>query len=127
MIYKLLAHFTILLHFVWILFLVFGVFIALKRPKIALVHLAGLLFSFVLNIFGWYCPLTYLENYLRYLHDAKSAYSGPFITNYLERIIYPSLPALYIRAGEILFVIFYMVFYAYLAKKYDIFGGIRRI
>ena len=125
-IYKLLAHFTILLHFLWILFLIFGVFFALRRPKIALFHLAGLFFSLILNIFGWYCPFTYLENYLRCLHDVKSTYSGPFIANYLELIIYPDLPVLYIRAGEILFVIFYGIFYAYLAKKHHIFNRRKR-
>lgn len=126
MIFRLLAHFTILLHFFWILFLIFGVFLALRRPKIALLHLAGLLLSLILNVFGWYCPLTYLENYLRYLHDRESTYSGPFIANYLERMIYPDVPLLYIRVGEILFVIFYMVFYVYLAKKYHVFNWIKR-
>lgn len=120
MLYNLLAHITILLHFVWILFLIFGFIFALRKSKIALVHVAGLLFSLVLNIFGWYCPLTYLESYLRYLHDTQSTYSGAFILHYIERIIYPDIPALYIRAGEIIFVIFYLVFYAYMAKKHHL-------
>lgn len=126
MIYKLFAHFTILLHFLWILFLIFGVFFALRRPKIAFFHLGGLLFSLVLNIFGWYCPLTYLENYLRRIYDVKSAYSGPFTATYLERIIYPDLPELYIRVSEIFFVILYVGFYAFLAKKHHILSWIRK-
>jgi hypothetical protein len=125
MLYNLLAHITILLHFVWILFLIFGFIFALRKSKIALVHVAGLLFSLVLNIFGWYCPLTYLESYLRYLHDTQSTYSGPFILHYMERIIYPDIPALYIRAGEIIFVIFYLVFYTYMAKKHHLLGRLR--
>lgn len=125
MLYNLLAHITILLHFVWILFLIFGFIFALRKSKIALVHVAGLLFSLVLNIFGWYCPLTYLESYLRYLHDTQSTYSGPFILHYMERIIYPDIPALYIRAGEIIFVIFYLVFYTYMAKKHHLLGRLK--
>jgi len=126
MIYKLLAHFTVLSHFIWILFLIFGVFFALKWPKIAILHLAGLLFSLVLNVFGWYCPLTYLENHLRHLYDVKTTYSGPFTATYLERVIYPDLPVLYIRLGEIAFAMLYVCFYVYLARKHHMFSRIRR-
>ena len=126
MIYQLLAHFTIFMHFIWILFLIFGVFFALKWPKMALVHLGGLLFSLVLNVFSWYCPLTYLENYLRRLYDVKSAYRGPFTATYLERIVYPDLPELYIRVGEIFFVILYVGLYAYLAKRHQILSKMRK-
>ena len=126
MIYGLLVLFIILLHLAWILFLVFGVFLVLKWHRIAWVHLAGLLFSLVLNVFGWYCPLTYLENDLRYLRDAESTYSGPFIVEYLERIIYPDLPAFYIRAAEIVFVLLYMVLYVYLARKHHVYERIRK-
>ena len=125
MIYKLFAYFTILLHFVWIVFLVFGFFFALRKSKIALLHLAGLIFSLILNIMGWYCPLTYLENYLHYLDDRGSTYGGPFIIKYLEHIIYPDLPEEYIRIGEIIFVGLYIIFYAYMAKKHHILRWIR--
>jgi hypothetical protein len=126
MIYSILAHFTIVLHFVWILFLIFGVFFALRWPKVAIFHLGGLLFSLVLNLFRWYCPLTYLENYLRGLYDVKSAYGGPFIATYLERLVYPDLPELYIRVGEILFVILYVGLYAHLARKHNILARFRK-
>ena len=126
MIYGLLVLFIILLHLAWILFLIFGVFLALKWHRIAWFHLAGLLFSLILNAFGWYCPLTYLENDLRYLQDVESTYSGPFIVEYLERIIYPGLPAFYIRAAEIVFVLLYMVLYVYLARKHHVYERIRK-
>ena len=53
---------TLIVHFLWILFLLFGFVFALKGSKIAYVHLGGLLFALVLNALGWYCPLTHLEN-----------------------------------------------------------------
>ena len=125
MIYKLLAYFTILLHFVWIVFLIFGFYFALKKSKIAWFHLAGLLFSLILNIMGWYCPLTYLENYLHYLGDRGSEYGGSFILKYSEYIIYPDLPETYIRIVGIIFVGFYTIFYVYMAKKYHVLRLIR--
>jgi len=124
MIYSILANFTIILHFAWILFLVFGVFLALRWPKVAIFHLGGLLFSLVLNLFHWYCPLTYLENYLRRLYDVKSTYGGPFTATYLERLVYPDLPEDYIRVGEIFFVILYVALYGYLVRKHHIFERI---
>ena len=126
MIYGLLVLFTVLLHLAWILFLIFGVFLVLKWHRFAWFHLGGLLFSLILNVFGWYCPLTYLENDLRYLQDVESTYSGPFIVEYLERIIYPDLPAFYIRAAEIVFVLLYMVLYVYLARKHHVYERIRK-
>jgi len=125
MIYRLLGDILILLHFLWIIFILFGFLLVLKSFKFAVIHMAGLAFTLVLNLGGWYCPLTYLESYLRYLHDTQSTYSGPFILHYMERIIYPDIPALYIRVGEIIFVIFYLVFYTYMAKKHHLLGRLK--
>jgi hypothetical protein len=126
MIYSILTHFTIVLHFAWILFLVFGVLFTWRWPKVAILHLGGLLSSLVLNLFRWYCPLTHLENYLRRLYDVKSTYGGPFTATYLERLVYPDVPEDYIRVGEIFFVILYGLFYAYLVRKHHLFARIRK-
>ena len=120
MIYKFLVDFIIILHFLWILFIIFGFVFAFFGSKIVLLHLAGLFFALVMNLLGWYCPLTYLENYLYALHDINSAYSGSFVRNYLEPLIYPNLPERYIRTGEIVFVCLYIIFYVYLAKKHHV-------
>ncbi len=126
MTYRFLADFTIILHLVWILFLIFGFIFAVIKSKIAFLHVAGLLFALFLNIMGWYCPLTYLENYLYALHDSESTYTGPFIMDHLDHLIYPDLPEKYIRIGGILFVCLYVIGYAYLAKKYRILDRIKR-
>jgi len=117
LLYDLLLSVTLVLHFLWILFLVFGVVFALKGSKIAWFHLGGLLFSLFINIVGLYCPLTYLENYLRYTCGNEGMYSGSFIAHYLEPIIYPNLSEMTIRIGEILFVCTNLVIYGVFAKK----------
>lgn len=116
---------TVLIHFLWILFLIFGFMFALKRSRIALLHAAALLFTLILNLMGWYCPLTYLENFLRVLQGSDTAYAGSFIRKYLEYIIYPDLPEHVIRIGAILFVALYMAVYAYLIKRFHILDRIR--
>ena len=125
MIYGLLANFMILLHLAWIMFLIFGFVFALIKSRIAFLHVAGLLFTFILNLMGWYCPLTYLENYLRLLHDSRATYTGSFIYNYLDCIIYPDLPEPYIRICAIIFAVLNMVGYAYLAKRSHILDRLR--
>jgi len=120
MIYKILADITILLHLIWILFLISGIIFAHKKSKIAFLHVAGLAFTLLLNLMQWYCPLTYLENYLRLLSSSNASYTGSFIINYLEKIIYPDLPELYLRIGAISFVVLNIFGYAYLVIRYYI-------
>lgn len=118
MIYHVLTNLTILCHFLWILFIVFGLFLVWKWPKVAFVHLGGLLFSLIINLFGWYCPLTYLENYLNASDATGTGYGKSFITHYLVPIVYPDLPENVIRIGEILFVVVLLFVYGALARKH---------
>ena len=118
MIHRLIVDFVILVHFVWIVFLIFGIGFAFKRSRIAWIHLGGLLFSLLLNALGLYCPLTYLEHYLRSLYLETVTYGEPFIAHYLEGIIYPDVPERIIRIGEILFVCINLIGYGIIAKRY---------
>ncbi|MBL7174902.1 MAG: DUF2784 domain-containing protein [Desulfobacteraceae bacterium] len=118
MAFRIMADLTLIVHFFWILFLILGFVFALTRSKIALLHMAGLLFTLILNLVGWYCPLTYLENYLYALNDPRSAYTGSFIINYLQHIIYLDLPGQYIRIVGISFAVLSIGIYVYLIKRY---------
>jgi hypothetical protein len=46
------------------------------------------LFAVLIQTFGWYCPLTHLEVWLRTKHDPALAYAGSFIIHYLEKLVY---------------------------------------
>jgi hypothetical protein len=114
---SLLIDITIVVHFLWILFLVFGFVFALQGSRIAYVHLGGMVFALVLNALGWYCPLTHLENDLRSIHDAHSAYSTSFVAKSLEKFVYPDIPEHFLRGGEILLTALYLLVYGCWAKK----------
>jgi hypothetical protein len=116
-----LADFAILLHAAWILFLAVGFVFALNKSRIAFIHLGGLGFSLLLNLIGWYCPLTLLENYFRSLHNPEAVYSSPFMMVYVYRFLYPDLPEYLLRMGEILFVCLNLLGYAYLSKRDGLF------
>lgn len=101
MFYQAAIHLVIATHFIWILFILFGFFPALRWPRVFAMHVAGLIFTLILNIGGWYCPLTHLEYHLRRSYDAASVYEGSFITNTLENLIYLQVAPVYLRAGGI--------------------------
>lgn len=90
--YKILADIVVIIHFLWIVFLIFGVFLGVKYKVIKIFHIAGLAFAFIIQIFDWYCPLTHVEIWLRAKHNPALTYTGSFIVHYIEKAIYIELP-----------------------------------
>jgi len=88
MTYRLLADLVVLAHFGFILFVVLGGALALRWPKISWVHLPAVGWGALVEIAGWICPLTPLENRLRIL-GSNRPYEDSFIANYLIPILYP--------------------------------------
>jgi len=115
MTYKLLADAVVLIHFLWILFLFFGAYVGAKYRVARILHLSGLAFALISEIFGWYCPLTYLEVWLRSKHDPRWVYAGSFIVYYVEKIVYLELSRMLIVIGTVMLVGFNV--WLYLRKK----------
>ncbi len=115
MLYKIAADGVVVIHFLWIIFLIFGVFIGRKHRSVKIFHIAGLGFAVIIQIFGWYCPLTHLEIWLRKRHDPSLTYSGSFIIHYVERLIYIELSPLIIFVLTLMLIGFSA--YLYLKKR----------
>jgi hypothetical protein len=81
---------VVIVHLAWILFLIFGAFIGRYIVWVKWLHIAALTFSVLLQLFGWICPLTYLEAWLR--GDRDDAYAGDFIAHYAEELVYLQIP-----------------------------------
>jgi hypothetical protein len=92
MFYRAAGDLVVLLHFFWILFLIFGAFPGRKYLPVKILHIAGLSFAFIMQIFGWYCPLTDLEIWLKNRYEPSVTYKGSFIIHYVEKIVYIELP-----------------------------------
>ncbi|QOY92714.1 DUF2784 domain-containing protein [Massilia sp. UMI-21] len=88
MAYRFLADAVLLVHLGFILFVVFGALLVLRRPALAPVHLAAAAWGAGIELLGAICPLTHVENRLRAL-AGESGYSGGFIDHYLLPLIYP--------------------------------------
>ena len=89
MIERILADGVVLLHFGFILFVVFGGFLLLRRKWIAGLHLPAVLWAAAIEFRHGICPLTPLEQELR-VAAGEAGYSGSFIAHYLIPIIYPA-------------------------------------
>lgn len=89
MTYRLLADVVVLLHFGFILFVVGGGLLALRWRRAVWIHIPAALWGGFVELTGWACPLTPLENWLRQMGGA-SGYEGGFIVHYLTPVIYPS-------------------------------------
>jgi len=87
--YTLLADAVIVIHLLFIAFVVAGGLVVLYRPKVAFLHLPAAFWGAFIEFSGWICPLTPLENHLRQL-VGESAYSGDFVDRYLIPVIYPA-------------------------------------
>lgn len=104
--YKLLADLIVVIHFIWIIFMLLGFLLTLqaffyKRDffkwfRFRIIHVLGIFYVALLSILGRYCPLTILENYLRSRYDPNLVYPGSFIIHYLEGLVYPQVNPLII-------------------------------
>jgi hypothetical protein len=86
--YSLLADMTVVLHGLFVLFVVCGGFAVLRWPRLALLHLPAVTWGVTVELTGWVCPLTPMENHFRRL-AGEVGYSGGFIQHHLEPLLYP--------------------------------------
>lgn len=89
--YGVLADAVVLVHFLWIVFLFLGGLWGRRNRPVRILHISGLVLAFGVQATGWYCPLTYLEVYLRAKADPSGGYAGSFIARYAEEIVYIDL------------------------------------
>ena len=86
--YNIAADLVVVIHLLFIGFVVGGVFLAWRWPRIVWVHLPAVVYGALVEFVGFTCPLTLLENELRSRAGA-AGYRGGFIAHYLVKVIYP--------------------------------------
>lgn len=88
MIYPLISTGLVILHLGFVSFVVMGGLLCLKWRKLIWIHIPAVIWGIVIELSGWICPLTPLENFFRQ-KAGGSAYEGDFILRYLLPILYP--------------------------------------
>jgi hypothetical protein len=96
---------VVILHLLWIVFLILGALPGRRWAWVKWMHIASLAFSVALQVFSWICPLTYLEIWLRTLGGAQP-YEGTFIRHYVEQIVYAEIPRVALLIGTLVVVVF---------------------
>jgi hypothetical protein len=82
------ADLVVLLHFLFVLFVVCGGVLALWWPRIIWLHVPAVAWGVWIEFSGWICPLTPLENRLRRA-QGEAGYEGDFIAHYVLPVLYP--------------------------------------
>ncbi len=94
----------VVLHLVFILFVVLGGLLVFRWPRWAWVHVPAFAWGAIIEFNNWICPLTPLEQRLR-VAAGEGAYGGGFVEHYLLPLIYPEGLTPEIQLGLGLFVL----------------------
>ena len=86
--YRFLADLVVGLHFLFVLFVVLGGLLLVRWPRLVWIHLPAAVWGAVIELGGWICPLTPLENMLR-ARAGEAGYEGGFIEHYILPVLYP--------------------------------------
>lgn len=119
--YAILADLVVLVHFVFVLFVILGGLLVLVRPVWIWFHLPAAIWGVVVELAGYVCPLTPLEIYLR-LRGGGEGYDSDFVANYILPVLYPEELTRNVRivlglGVLVLNIIAYTLVYAYWKKR----------
>ncbi len=104
--YALLADLVVVAHLAFIVFAVAGGLLVLHSRQWMWVHVPAALWATLVELAGWPCPLTPLENWLR-AQAGAAVYGSGFVERYLVSLIYPAdlTRGLQIALGTLVLVI----------------------
>ncbi len=111
------ADLVVVLHFLFVLFVIFGGLLVLRWPRLAYVHLPVAVYGILIEFIGWVCPLTPLEKRLRE-SAGQQGYEGGFVEHYILPVLYPAglTRGVQLVLGVVVIVINLAV-YAVIARK----------
>ena len=102
--YLIAADLVLVVHLLFIGFVVGGSFLAWRWPRLIWVQLPAMVYGALVELAGFACPLTALQKYLL-RRGGQAGYRGGFISHYLIQVIYPPGLTRGIQIGLGLFVV----------------------
>jgi uncharacterized protein DUF2784 len=109
--YRAMAAGVLSLHAVYIAWVIFGALFTRGRPRLAVLHVATLVYGMIVEIFGFRYPLTALETWLEVRGNVQ-AYRGAFLLHHLDALVYPDIPPNLLVAGAVAVCIMNLGIYA---------------
>jgi len=122
---SLLADFVLLLHLAFIVFILLGGLAVAKSPRLLWLHLPAALWGVLIELMGWVCPLTPLENWLR-RGAGEQGYTETFVEHYILPLVYPAGLTRNIQLVlAIIVVVVNVLVYSWLIRRSKGLGGMR--
>jgi len=122
MLYGILADIVILIHLVFVVFVVLGAVLIIWRRWVVWLHLPAVFWAIWIELTGEICPLTPLENWLR-RRAGQGGYRGDFVEHHLLALLYPAglTPNIQILLGFVVISInvffYWYIFFQYRRRK----------
>jgi Protein of Unknown function (DUF2784) len=95
-----LAGVVLVIHLLFILWVILGWLWTRRRPLWRWLHIACVLYAILIEVSELSCPLTLLEAMLEE-RGGMAPYHEPFVLHYLEAVIYPNIPLHALIAGAV--------------------------
>jgi hypothetical protein len=116
--YRILADIIVLIHLLFIIFVVSGGLLGFYKKWTVWVHIPAAVWGALVELTGWFCPLTPLENRFR-ISGGAVGYEGSFVEQYIIPLIYPeNLTRNTQIAMGISVIVINAVIYFFLIKRY---------
>ena len=116
MLYRVLAEIILVLHFCFVIFVVFGGLLVVCRHYFAWLHLPAVVWGVAVEFFRLICPLTTIENRFREF-GGEAGYTDGFLDYYISAVLYAHItPQIQIMLG-ILLIIFNLLVYGFAFRK----------
>ena len=111
------ADLLVMLHLLFIIFVLLGGLLVTRWYWIALLHIPAAVWGALIEYQGWICPLTPMEQQLRKA-AGEAGYEGGFIEHYILPIIYPDFLSREIQIGMgTVVIIFNLLVYAWVIYR----------
>ncbi|HKB81052.1 MAG TPA: DUF2784 domain-containing protein [Thermoanaerobaculia bacterium] len=87
--WRMLADLTAIAHLAFVVFVVTGGFLVLRRPWVAWLHVPAAVWGALIEVMNWECPLTGWETDFR-IRAGQQGYSGDFLSHWIFGLLYPA-------------------------------------
>lgn len=109
-VYSALAVCVLLLHALFIVWVVFGALLTRSRPVLRWLHIVSLIWGILTELLPWPCPLTLLENWLQQKAGVEP-YQGGFLLHYVDKLVYPDISATPLTVAGVIVCAFNLALY----------------
>ena len=109
-VYSALATAVLLLHALFIVWVIFGALLTRSRPIVRWLHIISLIWGILTELLPWPCPLTLLENWLEGRAGVEP-YQGGFLLHYMDKLVYPQISSTTLTVAGVIVCAFNLALY----------------